>query len=71
MVEIMFTERVETWDLTPTIGALICPPIWLGFAHHALTPMNLHQSLQKSKDSTLTILDKIGYSHNNLCMDNQ
>jgi hypothetical protein len=27
MVEIMFTERVETWDLTPTIGALICPPI--------------------------------------------
>ncbi len=23
---------------------------WLSFAHHASTPMNLHQSLQKSKD---------------------
>jgi hypothetical protein len=27
MVEIMFIEKVETWDLTPTIGALVCPPI--------------------------------------------
>jgi hypothetical protein len=27
MVEIMCTERVETWDLIPTIGAPVCPPI--------------------------------------------
>jgi hypothetical protein len=27
MVEIMFLEIVKTWDLTPTIGPPVCPPI--------------------------------------------
>jgi hypothetical protein len=27
MVEIMFTKRVESWDLTPTIGTTVCPTI--------------------------------------------